>query len=155
MTNLHRYVAIETPWHLLMAMRCSDPPAMHQLAMYSAWLLVYLYFFLLSANTSRPIVSSRRTGSIAVLSCPFAFFVRFPTRQFAIIDKIPKGSSRVSFQFVAAIEPTEDFNSKNLKFRSLKVRTTCVCVPLRSGWCGASSRPVWWREIRYLARSVN
>ncbi|CAN0550611.1 unnamed protein product, partial [Ectocarpus sp. 8 AP-2014] len=30
--------------------------------------------------------------------------------QFAIIDKIPKGSSRVSFQFVAAIEPDEDFS---------------------------------------------
>lgn len=41
--------------------------------------------------------------------------------QFAIIDKIPKGSSRVSFQFVAAIEPDEDFNLKKLKFKSLKV----------------------------------
>eukprot|EP00752_Nemacystus_decipiens_P012756 g11296.t1 len=40
--------------------------------------------------------------------------------QFAIIDKIPKGSSRVSFQFVAAIEPNENFDSKKLKFRSLK-----------------------------------
>lgn len=42
------------------------------------------------------------------------------TGQFAIIDKIPKGSSRVSFQFVAAIEPGEDFDSKKLKFKSLK-----------------------------------
>ncbi|CAN0503051.1 unnamed protein product, partial [Ectocarpus sp. 8 AP-2014] len=40
--------------------------------------------------------------------------------QFAIIDKIPKGSSRVSFQFVAAIEPDEDFSLKKLKFKSLK-----------------------------------
>lgn len=40
--------------------------------------------------------------------------------QFAIIDKIPKGSSRVSFQFVAAIEPDEDFGLKKLKFKSLK-----------------------------------
>lgn len=40
--------------------------------------------------------------------------------QFAIIDKIPKGSSRVSFQFVAAIEPNESFDDKKLKFRSLK-----------------------------------
>ncbi|CAN0259438.1 unnamed protein product [Ascophyllum nodosum] len=40
--------------------------------------------------------------------------------QFAIIDKVPVGSNRVSFQFVAAIEPQEDFNSKKLKFSSLK-----------------------------------
>ena len=40
--------------------------------------------------------------------------------QFDIIDKIPKGSSRVSFQFVAAIEPNENFDDKKLKFRSLK-----------------------------------
>ncbi|CAN0566676.1 unnamed protein product, partial [Laminaria digitata] len=42
--------------------------------------------------------------------------------QFAIIDKIPVGVSRVSFQFVAAIEPQEDFDLKKLRFKSLKVR---------------------------------
>lgn len=46
--------------------------------------------------------------------------------QFAIIDKVPVGSSRVSFQFVAAIEPNEDFDSKKLKFKSLKVRPAAV-----------------------------
>lgn len=46
----------------------------------------------------------------------------FACAQFAIIDKVPIGSSRVSFQFVAAIEPNENFDLKKLKFRSLKVR---------------------------------
>lgn len=41
--------------------------------------------------------------------------------QFAIIDKVPAGKSRVTFQFVAAIEPKEDFDQKKLRFTSLKV----------------------------------
>lgn len=40
--------------------------------------------------------------------------------QFAIIANIPVGVSRVSFQFVAAIEPQENFDLKKLRFKSLK-----------------------------------
>ncbi|CAM9172367.1 unnamed protein product [Phaeothamnion confervicola] len=40
--------------------------------------------------------------------------------QFAIVDKIAPGKSEISFQFIAAIDPAQDFSKKRLEFESLK-----------------------------------
>lgn len=80
---------------------------------------------------------------------PVFFLFHFDfSAQFAIIDKVPVGSNRVSFQFVAAIEPQEDFDSKKLRFSSLKVCETflsffegvfCLFLFFGGFWGGTAS----------------